>query len=107
MPPLGRIPSLPPWLEQNAVQQNCPALVRACLHVTPQENQGDSPHTCCGAFAKDFVNKVYTKPVWEVIWRFGVGCHQYANDTQLCLSSLPDSKGFVEVLGHCLEAVRA
>ncbi|XP_066492508.1 uncharacterized protein [Tiliqua scincoides] len=42
----------------------------------------------------------------EVIRGFGVGCHQYADDTQLYHAFSPDSRVAVEGLERCLEAVR-
>lgn len=40
-----------------------------------------------------------------IIQIFVVGSHQYANDAQLFLSFPPNSKGAVEVLDQCVEAV--
>lgn len=38
----------------------------------------------------------------EVIIRFGLWCHQYADDIQVYLTVPSDHKGAVETLNHCL-----
>ena len=45
---------------------------------------------------------IYMKPLGAVIQRFGVRCHQYADDTQLYFSFSSSSGEAVDVLNWCL-----
>lgn len=33
-----------------------------------------------------YMFNIYMKPLSEIVWSFGIGYHQYANGTQLCIS---------------------
>uniref|UniRef100_A0A803TFX4 Reverse transcriptase domain-containing protein n=1 Tax=Anolis carolinensis TaxID=28377 RepID=A0A803TFX4_ANOCA len=48
---------------------------------------------------------IYMKPLGEIIRSFGVRCHLYADDVQLCHSFPPVTKEAVQVLNRCLAAV--
>ncbi|XP_077788962.1 uncharacterized protein LOC114600407 [Podarcis muralis] len=48
---------------------------------------------------------IYMKPLGEIIRGFGLGVHQYAEDTQLYLSFKSEPVKVVKVLCECLEAV--
>lgn len=49
--------------------------------------------------------KIYLKTLGGVIWRFGVRCHQYADDAQLCFSVTPKSGKAVQILDLFLDLV--
>uniref|UniRef100_A0A803TUY7 Reverse transcriptase domain-containing protein n=1 Tax=Anolis carolinensis TaxID=28377 RepID=A0A803TUY7_ANOCA len=48
---------------------------------------------------------IYMKPLGEIIRSFGVRCHLYADDVQLCHSFPPVTKEAVQVLNRCLATV--
>uniref|UniRef100_A0A670I451 Reverse transcriptase domain-containing protein n=1 Tax=Podarcis muralis TaxID=64176 RepID=A0A670I451_PODMU len=55
-----------------------------------------------GSVLSPMLFNIYMKPLGEIIRRFGLGVHQYADDTQLYLSFKSEP---VKVLCECLEAV--
>uniref|UniRef100_A0A803TAK2 Reverse transcriptase domain-containing protein n=1 Tax=Anolis carolinensis TaxID=28377 RepID=A0A803TAK2_ANOCA len=58
-----------------------------------------------GSILSTMLFNIYMKPLGEIIWSFGVRCHLYADDVQLCHSFPPVTKEAVQVLNHCLAAV--
>uniref|UniRef100_A0A803TAT9 Reverse transcriptase domain-containing protein n=1 Tax=Anolis carolinensis TaxID=28377 RepID=A0A803TAT9_ANOCA len=62
----------------------------------------------CGVlqgFVFSILFNIYMKPLGEIIRSFGVRCHLYADDVQLCHSFPPVTKESVQVLNQCLAAV--
>uniref|UniRef100_A0A803TWX8 Reverse transcriptase domain-containing protein n=1 Tax=Anolis carolinensis TaxID=28377 RepID=A0A803TWX8_ANOCA len=58
-----------------------------------------------GSVLSPMLFNIYMKPLGEIIQSFGVRCHLYANDVQLCHSFPPVTKEAVQVLNRCLAAV--
>uniref|UniRef100_A0A803U1N2 Reverse transcriptase domain-containing protein n=1 Tax=Anolis carolinensis TaxID=28377 RepID=A0A803U1N2_ANOCA len=58
-----------------------------------------------GSVLSPMLFNIYMKPLGEIIRSFGVRCHLYADDVQLCHSFPPVTKEAVQVLNRCLAAV--
>uniref|UniRef100_A0A803T4Q0 Reverse transcriptase domain-containing protein n=1 Tax=Anolis carolinensis TaxID=28377 RepID=A0A803T4Q0_ANOCA len=58
-----------------------------------------------GSVLSPMLFNIYMKPLGEIIRSFGVRCHLYADDVQLCRSFPTVTKEAVQVLNQCLAAV--
>nr|XP_060618433.1 uncharacterized protein LOC132767443 [Anolis sagrei ordinatus] len=58
-----------------------------------------------GSILSPMLFNIYMKPLGEIIRSFGVRCHLYADDVQLCHSFPPATKEAVQVQNRCLAAV--
>uniref|UniRef100_A0A670JM86 Reverse transcriptase domain-containing protein n=1 Tax=Podarcis muralis TaxID=64176 RepID=A0A670JM86_PODMU len=58
-----------------------------------------------GSVLSPMLFNIYMKPLGEIVRGFGLGVHQYADDTQLYLSFKSEPVKAVKVLCECLEAV--
>uniref|UniRef100_A0A803TXA5 Reverse transcriptase domain-containing protein n=1 Tax=Anolis carolinensis TaxID=28377 RepID=A0A803TXA5_ANOCA len=66
------------------------------------------PLTCGvpqGSVLSPMLINIYMKLLGEIIQSFGVRCHLYADDVQLCHSFPPVTQEAVQVLNRCLAAV--
>uniref|UniRef100_A0A803TE01 ribonuclease H n=1 Tax=Anolis carolinensis TaxID=28377 RepID=A0A803TE01_ANOCA len=58
-----------------------------------------------GSILSPMLFNIYMKPLGEIMRSFGVRCHLYADDVQLCHFFPPVTKEAVQVLNRCLAAV--
>uniref|UniRef100_A0A803TL80 Reverse transcriptase domain-containing protein n=1 Tax=Anolis carolinensis TaxID=28377 RepID=A0A803TL80_ANOCA len=58
-----------------------------------------------GSVVSPMLFNIYMKPLGEIIRSFGVRCHLYADDVQLCHSFPSVTKEAVQVLNRCLATV--
>lgn len=58
-----------------------------------------------GIILPSMLSNLYVKPLGQIIRSFGIGCHQYADDSQLYISLSKFPGHAVEVLNCCLAAM--